>query len=109
MPVHKVAMFKNPKAFFSKHARKFMVLNLAAVLLFALLYKLTDEYEYAYGDVSKKGERTKDSLGNHLWFSLITQSTVGYGSPLYQNMPMFKKCINMLQLSSIFVIAGLLI
>ena len=67
-----------------------------SVFLFTILYKLISVYEYSK---SSKKKEPKNSLGNHLWFSLITQSTVGYGSSSYEDMSGLKKSINMLQLS----------
>jgi hypothetical protein len=102
-------LFRDRAFSLSKPAKSFLLLNFASVLLFAILYKAVSRYEHVHSDAAKKGEEPKNSVGDNLWFSLITQSTVGYGSSAYQDMSMLKKVINMVQLLSIFVIAALLI
>ena len=104
--------FKSSKPLFSKTARQFLTLNLLSVVVFAILYELVSRYgdlRNKASDARRGGDELKDSFGNNLWFSLITQSTVGYGSPAYEDMPTLKKGVNMLQMSSIFLMAAILI
>ena len=107
--MYKLFLLRSKGTVLTNPAKHFLLLNTVSVLCFAVLYKAVSRYEYVYSDASKKGEESRDTMGDHLWFSLITQSTVGYGSPAYQDMSMLKKVINMMQLVSIFAIAALLI
>ena len=67
-------------------ARTFLRLNLFAILLFAALYYLQDSLLSAFPETShamrllKHPRRTQrpNSLAYYLWFSLMTQTTVGY-------------------------------
>ena len=67
-------------------AHTFLRLNLSAILLFATLYYLQDKLLTAFPRTShamrllKHPIRTQrsNSMGYYLWFSLMTQTTVGY-------------------------------
>ena len=106
--------------------------SLISVLFFALLYWMNDRFcRINFEDAKKKGMIEKDKDNKffekdnfpktdfiyYLWFSLITQTTVGYSDMLPSeankhkyHLEIFKynQFINMVQLISIFVLAAYL-
>ena len=73
-----------------KKVVKFVLLHLFFVIFFGILYWISDIILSKYPDFSKKhlglvevdfGNRGEDSqdLFYYLWFSAVTQTTVGYG------------------------------
>lgn len=108
---------------------RFFYLNLTATLVFACLYYLQDyfivhnkEFAYRFGLLEKT--HIKNDISDkvnpftyHLWFSLITQTTVGYGgvdssktgkSESYLNTPSrVAKLINFVQLLSVLFIVSI--
>lgn len=119
--------------FFSSHKTLLIISNLLATLIFAILYYLMDYIISNYPNFSEKyllQELNKSQQKNsnnqifilkpplyYLWFSLITQTTVGYTGMLslddkshnfvYMKSEPFK-ILNILQLLSIFVIPALI-
>ena len=115
--------------FFSSHKILLIISNLFAALIFAILYYLMDYIISYYPDFSEKyllqerknreKQNSNDPLFTlkpplyYLWFSLITQTTVGYTGMLESsgNSGTFTsmrsnvfKFLNILQLISIFLI-----
>jgi hypothetical protein len=106
--------------------------SIISVIFFALLYWLNDKFcRINVEDAKKKGMIEKDKNNKffekenfpktdflyYLWFSLITQTTVGYSDMLPSeannhkyHLEIFKynQYINMIQLLSIFVLAAYL-
>lgn len=117
--------------FFSlnKKGKNFLYYHLLATIIFGLLYYLQDYFITNYTSLAKKlklisedydaSKDNIDSLLYYLWFSLITQTTVGYTGLLNEHtglsVPWSKihyrsyKIINITQLISIFVISAILI
>lgn len=102
--VAKLFGWPSKRAFFIKS-------NLFAVLFFGILYFVCSIWEL---ERDKRESETGKSIGFFywIWFSLVTQTTVGYSiweDPSYgevkTNYNTFK-IINIAQLISIFVIAG---
>lgn len=118
---------------FSSHKTLLVISNLLACLIFAILYYLMDYIISYHPDFSEKyllEETNKNNEKNsnqplftlkpplyYLWFSLITQTTVGYTGMLslddktenfihMRSTPF--KILNILQLLSIFVIPVLI-
>lgn len=107
---------------FSNKGYKFFKFHTLAVIIFALLYWIQDLFLSTYPILSKKmylGSTypPADTLLYYMWFSLITQSTVGYGGvieangkikafPKIHSVPY--KVINFAQLISIFAITAVL-
>ena len=109
----------------SKKGKKILYYNLLAVIIFGLLYYIQDFFISNYPLLAKKlkfipqdYDASKDKpndLGYYLWFSLLTQSTVGYSGLLNERtgiaMPWNKihyrtyKVINIFQLFSILLVA----
>lgn len=109
---------------------KFFYINLGLVVLFAFLYYIQDVFitnnmglarKLYLIDDTKDGKDYKDEPGTlfyYLWFSLMTQTTVGYNgfesSRTGKQMPFMKepnrlaKIINMIQLISILFIISVL-
>lgn len=115
--------------FFSlnKKGKKFIYYHLLGVILFGLLYYFQDYFISNYPTLAKKlkfipenydtsNDKT-DSILYYLWFSLVTQTTVGYSGLLNEKtdliVPWSKikyrtyKIINITQLLSIFYISAL--
>jgi hypothetical protein len=78
----------------------FLSINFGLVFLFSILYFLTGKY-------SGTKEEKKKHYQDYLWYSLLTQTTVGYRSDTFSEMSDGVKTVNMLQLASIFVVVAL--
>jgi hypothetical protein len=106
-----------------KKAHIFIYYHILAIIIFAVLYWAQDYFLSYYPKLAEKlflgknNEKEADSFNYYLWFSLITQTTVGYsgivkpdGSSLsytaMNSVPF--KLLNMLQLLSIIVIPAVL-
>jgi|TARA_R110002072_G_scaffold244302_1_gene403633 hypothetical protein len=113
----------------SSNGKKYLFINFTSVLLFAILYYINDyfiinnlEFAKKLGFV-KKDYKLRDNKVNsiiyYIWFSLITQTTLGYTGILNEktglNVPFSKleynsyKFLNIMQISSIFIYASLFI
>lgn len=97
---------------FSEKAFYFISFHFGATFIFAILYWFQDKFH-----IRKKSE-PKDGFAYWLWFSTITQTTVGYsgietsnGIPDQYNKISSNifKFINFAQLFSIFIITAILI
>ena len=108
----------------SKKAFKFLKYHLTSIIIFAILYWFQDWFITNYPELSKKiyfggnNGPPPNSFLYYLWFSLITQTTVGYGGIIEAdgtNTPFVKiqshllKALNIIQLLSIFLITAVLI
>ena len=113
----------------NKKGKKFLYYHLLAVIYFGLLYYLQDYFITNYSSLAKKlkfipedYDASKDKVNSllyYLWFSLITQTTVGYSGILNErtglSVPWSKlhyrtyKIINITQLLSIFYISAVLV
>lgn len=111
----------------NKKGKKFVYYHLLAVILFGLLYYFQDFFISNYPALAKKlkfipenydaSKDKPDSILYYLWFSLVTQTTVGYAGLLNErtglSIPWSKinyrtyKIINIAQLLSIFYISAL--
>lgn len=100
------------------NTKKIMLYNIYFVLIFGFLYWLNDWFITNNPDIavkymhSGKGDGKVDSLLYYMWYSLITQTTVGYGGVIDSKgntVPFSKeqfwtfKLLNIMQLSSIFL------
>ena len=115
--------------FLNKKGKNFLYYHLLAAIIFGLLYYLQDYFITNYSSLAKKlkfisedydasHDKTNELL-YYLWFSLITQTTVGYSGILNEksgtSVPWSKlhyrtyKIINITQLLSIFVISAILL
>ena len=114
---------------FTKNGKKFLFFHILAVFVFAFLYYIQDYFITNNFELAKKLylvdkdiHQSKDDEVNsfyyYFWFSLITQTTVGYSGILNeksgQSIPFSKihersyKIINISQLLSIFFITAFL-
>ena len=117
--------------FVSQKAKYILIFNLILVFIFSLLYYIQDYIITYYPDFSEKYllEYEKNNIHNkdkftlkpflyYIWFSLITQSTVGYTGIITANntpesfdnirsIPF--KIINILQLTSIFIVPSIVL
>ncbi len=75
----------------------FLTVNAVLVVSFGLAYYIAAR---TYGDQAEK----KRSISDHLWFSLLTQTSVGYGYD--PDMTGIIKIINSVQLITIFFTAA---
>ena len=111
--------------FLNKKGKKFIYYHLLATIIFGLLYYLQDYFISNYSSLAKKlkfisedYDASKDKANTllyYLWFSLLTQSTVGYSGLLNERtgiaMPWNKihyrtyKVINIFQLLSILLVS----
>jgi hypothetical protein len=112
----------------NKKGKKFFYYHLLASIVFAILYYIQDFFISNNPLLAKKlkfipedydaSKDKPDSIIYYLWFSLITQTTVGYGGLLNErtgaSVPWSKihyrtyKVINITQLISVFYISALL-
>ena len=113
----------------SKNGKKYLIINLSSVIIFAILYFLNDYFIINNPELAiklgfvKKDYKVNDNKVNgliyYIWFSLITQTTLGYTGILNEetglNIPFSKldynsyKLLNILQIISIFIYASLFI
>lgn len=84
---------------FNRRVVSFLILNITSVIVFGYLYYIFKK-EDANGNVL--------SLGEEMWFSLLTQTTIGYSLDVpYNKMNRSIKIINISQLLSIFIITAI--
>jgi hypothetical protein len=76
----------------------FMTASVVSTAVFGLMYYFIAR---THGSASEK----KKSLPDHLWFSLLTQTTVGYGYDT--GMTGILKVINGVQLMNLFLVTAL--
>lgn len=118
----------------SKNGKKYLLINFLSVIIFGILYFLNDyfisnniELAKKFGFVDKNYKSNSDKSNSdksntllyYIWFSLITQTTLGYSGLLNEKsgliVPFSKisyrsfKLLNILQISSIFIYASLFI
>ena len=105
-----------------KSGIRFLKYNILSTFIFAFLYWIQDLLLTDYPKISAelylgKSSPPAVSFQYYLWYSLITQTTVGYGGMLHANgdcVPYQKikevplKVLNFMQLFSIFFIAATL-
>lgn len=114
---------------FKKDGLKLLKINLFLVIMFAILYYVTDHFNnnnfdlaqrifFVRNDIKKEDYYTPGSLDYYLWHSLITQTTVGYGGVVTSGGKSISwssissniyKVLNILQLVSIFIIPTLIL
>jgi len=76
----------------------FMTVSVVSTAVFGLMYYFVARI---HGNDSEK----KKSLPDHLWFSLLTQTTVGYGYDT--DMTGIMKAINGVQLLNLFLVTAI--
>jgi hypothetical protein len=106
---------------FKRRGVHFIRTHLIAALIFAIVYYISDLFLHHYPKTAEKVGFGKKVHGGEpftywLYFSLATQSTVGYGGiEVYKNgsykpyqaiSSYVFKALNLLQLISVFVITG---
>lgn len=85
----------------------FFLSNLLMVIFFTLLYNLVNYYESEMGKKSSYDNKPVKNYDFFDWFyfSLVTQTTVGYGNNVEKMIPYNSKIqrfVNMIQMLSIF-------
>ena len=117
--------------FISQKTKYVLICNLILVLIFAILYYVQDYIISYYPDFSEKYLLEKDTNNSHnkplltlkpftyyIWFSMITQSTVGYtgiitGDNKPENFDKIRsipfKIINILQMTTIFIVPAIVL
>jgi voltage-gated potassium channel len=94
-------MFRLIKFLYQKKKfKRIMLLMISSILVFALLYFISGKFATQY-----LNEKENLSFFNALYFSIVTQSTVGYGDLVPTNV--LTKSITMLQLLTIVAIIGM--
>tara|TARA_B100001063_G_scaffold247188_1_gene291129 strand:- start:3623 stop:3946 length:324 start_codon:yes stop_codon:yes gene_type:complete len=93
---------------------KFLLLHFSLVLLFAILYWLSEKFLINYPNITKKYDLGSAgypaTLYECFYFSLLTQTTIGYGVP--ENINDGKKnkliqTVNIIQMISIFILLSI--
>ena len=93
----------------------FVTAHIITALLFAIIYYLEDRFILNYPTLAKKvgfgSIKNAETMEYYIYYSLITQSTVGYaggkgGGTWQQVRSNAFKITNIVQLISIFVITG---
>lgn len=93
-----------------KKGRVFLWLNFVAVAMFGIIYyvlQFVDEDMFASNKAvgEQKGDKLRYSIADCMHFSLVTQTTIGYGGTIpYSALCVF---VNSLQLISIMVITAI--
>jgi len=89
---------------FSKKGILFIKLKLTSVAFFTLLYWVVENY-------IEKNPKKKATLFDCFSFSILTQTTIGYGIPesISDTKSNLFKSINILHMSSIFFILALIL
>ena len=107
----------------SNKGYKFLKLHLFSMLIFGFIYWIQDYIMTHYSHKTEKSGLGKgipptNSLFYWLWFSAITQTTIGYNGPASQsgvtitfakNHNLLFKIINLTQIMSVFLITAYLI
>lgn len=111
---------------FSKDKKTFFTLNMIAVVVFAMLYMVQDHFICSYPELAKTvrfirkdydaSKDTPNSFLYYIWFSLVTQTTVGYSGIMNSKTNevyhfeddeyRISKLINLIQLMSVFYIGA---
>ena len=109
---------------FSKRGWLFLKYHFGAVIAFAVLYWLQDMFLLSYPKLGKKlgwgvTNPPAASLGYWLWFSALTQTTIGYGGPATttgSNVSVAETfenkiyiALNFIQICSVFIITAMII
>lgn len=108
---------------FKRNKKNFVITHILAVFIFSLLYYILDKYisDPIIKETKHLTEKKKKEEGTYiywLWFSVITQTTVGYNfynhnNEIFYNDFSFKydllKVINIIQCFSIFFLSSLFI
>ncbi len=86
----------------SKKGVKFLKVKVLSILFFTFLYWVAENY-------IEKNPKKKATLYDCLSFSLITQTTIGYGIPesISDTKSSLFKSINIVHMSSIFLMLAL--
>lgn len=107
----------------SKKGIMFLKYHFCAILIFAFIYYLQSMFMFKYPELGKKlgfgkkGHKYRQNIFYWVWFSAITQTTIGYagatpandsGNPIILTNRLFK-FINLCQIFSIFTITSWLI
>jgi hypothetical protein len=100
---------------------KYILSNFVCILMFSILYWICDLLTFKYEFFRKifnirVNEKQNNSIIYYLWFSLITQTTVGYeeitdnnnDTVHYKNSLNLLNVLNIAQLLSIFIITLIL-
>ena len=87
---------------FSKRGYEFIKLKIVCIIVFTLLYWVIENH-------IERNPGKKATLYDCLFYSFITQTTVGYGIPksISDSKSVLIKTINIMQMGSIFVILAL--
>lgn len=124
--MRKILLFNNLKL---NKITLYLISVFASIIIFAFLYYINDYFITNNIELAKKlyfipnnYKKTEDKTNDfvyYLWFSLITQSTIGYGGLINentgQNVPFSRiyyrpfKILNILQIISVFLINIILI
>ena len=111
----------------NKDKRTFFTMNMIAVVVFAVLYVIQDYIVCDFPELAKSlkfirkdydaSNDTPNSFLYYIWFSLITQTTVGYAGIVntktnevyhFENDEYrISKLINLIQLMSVFYIGAI--
>ena len=95
---------------------KFLLLQFLVVILFSVLYWISEKFLIKYPNIGKKYNLGSSgypaSFYECFYFSLLTQTTIGYGVPENINdgeKNLLIEIINVIQMISIFVLLAVTI
>lgn len=118
MVVKKTPLFSNLKNLNKKS--KFLLYHFGATIIFGILYYLQDYFVSNYPDLAHrlklgKAEPPNNTFDYWMWFSLLTQTTIGYSGPdsgsatniSYTRHPnVLFKILSFTQFASVFIITA---
>ena len=99
----------------------FLLVHIACLLIFSVLYFILDNYlddSFSKNNMKKEDKVEKGTYYYWLWFSVITQTTVGYSIQISDNDEFYRsntlkynlfKILNIIQCLSIWFLTALFI
>lgn len=114
--LYMISLIPLSKAINKNKGTRYIFYEFILIIVFALAYWLSDLFLHNYPDLAKKlslgSIKQLDSFYSYLYFSLITQTTVGFGGTLpaggnvVSTESNLLRLLSLCQMSSIILITG---